>query len=160
MFKFLLMFQLAIIPLKGYHHEGMRDTTRPYVVLHSDESSTTKGALSYLRHTRKAYHYYIDRRGKVYQLVNPKYMANHAGWSFYNGLLHWNEFSIGVAFANSHQPYTEAQYKSGKLLMDKLRKQYPDLQIVTHHDIAKFRGKTDPKGFNESRLGASNGRTK
>jgi N-acetyl-anhydromuramyl-L-alanine amidase AmpD len=158
MFKILLLLQLAIIPLKGYHHEGVRDTTQPYVVLHADESSTSAGALSYLKHTHKSYHYYIDRKGKVYQLVNPKFMANHAGWSFYRGKLHWNEFSIGVCFANSHQPYTEAQYKSGKLLMDKLRKQYPNIQIVTHHDIAKFRGKTDPENFDVSRLGVSDGR--
>lgn len=160
MFKLLLMMQLVIIPLKGYRHDGRRDTTKPYVVLHSDESATTKGALSWLKKTRKSYHYYIDRAGKVYQLVDPKFQARHAGWSLYDGLLHWNDFSIGVAFANKSGPYTEAQYRSGKLLMDFLRKKYPNLKIVTHHDIAKFRGKTDPKDFDVSRLGEIDGHNK
>ena len=158
MLHFLLAFQLAIIPLKGYTHGDLRDTTKQYAVIHSDESASSATTLSHLKRTRKSYHYYINRRGKIYQLVDPKYKANHAGWSFYKGIKQWNDFSIGIAFANHKQSYTEAQYKSGKLLLDSLRKQYPNLKIVTHHDIAKFRGKTDPKNFKLNRLGASNGR--
>lgn len=161
MFSLLLLFQLAIIPLKGFHHEGIRDTTHSYVVLHSDESSSSASTFAELKHKHKSYHYYIDRRGKVFQLVDTKFIANHAGWSFYRGLLHWNEFSIGVCFGNNmHQAYTIAQYKSGKLLLDSLRKRYPDLQVVTHHDIAKFRGKTDPKNIDVKRLGVSDGNNK
>lgn len=151
MLNLLLSFQLLISTMSGYHHKGKRDIPNTRIVIHADESPSEKVALNYLRKTRKAYHYYITRSGKVIQMVNPDLVANHAGWSLYHGLRNWNAFSIGVAFANDgHQAFTAAQYTAGKALVDTLKRRYPmlsDERIVTHHDIAKFRGKNDPNSL-------------
>ena len=140
--------QLMITTLKGYHHGDVRDSSKVYVVIHSDESGSPKGSLTYLKRTNKSYHYFIDRSGKIYQMVDPKYKANHAGWSIFHGLKNWNDFSIGICFSNDKkQEFTEAQYRSGKALLDRLKTRYPNLtnaHVVRHQDIAFFRGKVDP----------------
>lgn len=153
----LLILQI-IIQISGFKHGEMRDTTKSFVVLHSDESSSEKSSLNYLKQSGKSYHYFITRNGKIFQLVDLKYSANHAGWSLYKGMMHWNEFAIGVCFANNmHQAYTIAQYNSGKLLLDSLKRRYPNLKIVTHRDIAKFRGKRDPgKNFDIGKINGKN----
>lgn len=156
MITVLLLFQLLITPLKGYQHGDIKDSTTVYVVLHSDESGSAKSTLAYLKRTNKSYNYFIDRAGKIYQLVDPKYSANHAGWTLYRGLRNWNNFSIGICFANNNrQDYTEAQYQSGKALIAMLKHRYSDLtddHIVRHRDIARFRGKTDPLNFDMARI--------
>ena len=145
----LLSLQLQVTVLKNFSHYGIRDSTRNWVVLHSDESCASAGStLLYLRRSQKSYHFYITREGKIYQLVDPKWSAKHAGWSHFQGLYHWNNFSIGVAFQNcKDQSYTDIQYEKGKLLLRSLATRYKDIdsiRIVRHQDIAFFRGKRDP----------------
>jgi N-acetyl-anhydromuramyl-L-alanine amidase AmpD len=153
----LLSFQLQVTQLKGYSHYGPRETANDWVVVHRDENCHAASTLSYLKQSHKSYHYYIDRNGKVYQLVDEKYQAKHAGWSHYKHLIHWNRFSIGVAFQNCNdQNYTDIQYEQGRLLIERLMARYHDLtpeRIVRHSDIAFWRGKKDPgKLFDMKRI--------
>jgi N-acetyl-anhydromuramoyl-L-alanine amidase len=144
----LLSFQLQVTTLKPYTHDGLRDTTNTWVVVHRDESCSSTTTLSYLRKSHKSYHFYIDRSGTIFQLVDLQYAAQHAGWSHYKGLMHWNSFSVGIAFQNcKKQSYTPIQYNQGRFLIDYLMKRYPDLtpeRVVRHSDIAFWRGKKDP----------------
>ena len=66
---------------------GIRDSTQNYIVIHNDGSNmsarTTHGVL---RRRRLSYHYFVARDGKIYEYVNPKYIARHAGVSFFEGI--------------------------------------------------------------------------
>lgn len=152
MLTLLLALQLAILHPKPLSHYGPRETTHSYIVIHSTEScSTPQSVISYLRKTKKSYHYLIERDGTTVQLVDPYYQAKHAGWSIYKGMMHWNRFGIGISFHQcKEQPITDKQYTSGRELVAILQKRYPDIdssRIVTHHQISLFRGKHDPPSF-------------
>ncbi len=153
----LLFLQLHITVLKTFPNDGIMKEIPSYIVLHSTEScSSINSVLSYLRHSHKSYHYIIDRDGKIFQLLPTNMIGRHAGWSYLHGLRHFNEFSIGISFNNcDKQTYTDAQYNSATLLIQELQKQYPEItnsRIVTHHNISLFRGKSDPKNFDISRI--------
>ena len=159
MLTLLLLLQLNILHPKPLYHDGLRETAHSWIVVHSTEScSTVKSVIDYLRKTKKSYHFIIDRNGIVSQLVDPQWMGSHAGLSFYGGVWHWNRFGIGISFMQcKDQIYTEAQYKSGKLLVQMLARRYPDItkdRIIAHSTIAFWRGrKHDPgKNFDMSRI--------
>ena len=63
-----------------------RDTTQNYIVIHNDGANLNA---SLTKRTLKArgtsYHYFISRNGKIYQFMDLKYVANHAGISQWNG---------------------------------------------------------------------------
>jgi N-acetyl-anhydromuramyl-L-alanine amidase AmpD len=149
MLTMLLILQLAILHPKPLHHEELRETEHSYIVIHSTEDcSNVKNVIRYLRRTSKSYHYLIAKDGTITELLDPLWQGAHAGLSFYDGMWHWNRFAIGISFMNGcKQPYTEAQYRSGKALITMLEQRYPDIdstKIVTHHQISIFRGKKDP----------------
>jgi AmpD protein len=92
-------------------------------------------------------HYFIDRRGRVVELVDPDQMAWHAGVSFFEGREGCNPFSIGIELEGGPtHPFTEGQYRSLKELCQLLMERYPLItpqRIVGHSDIAPGR-KEDP----------------
>jgi N-acetyl-anhydromuramyl-L-alanine amidase AmpD len=149
MLTLLLALQLAILHPKPFSHYGPRETAHSYIVVHSTEScGSPASVLSYLRSTKKSYHYLVERDGTTVQMVDPYWQGKHAGLSVYKGMVHWNRFSIGISFHQcKDQPFTDKQYRSGRLLVEYLEKKYPDInstRIVTHHQISLFRGKKDP----------------
>lgn len=93
-------------------------------VLHSGEG-TKKSDLSTLMNDkipeddRVSAHYYIDRLGNCYQLVDPGLQAYHAGSSSYRGRTSWNRFSIGC----------ETEHKKGQ--------DWPVVQVQSIHDLIK-----------------------
>jgi AmpD protein len=95
-------------------------------------------------------HYFIDRKGKVIELVDPDQMAWHAGVSSFEGREGCNPFSIGIELEGSpNHPFTEGQYRSLKELCLLLMERYPLItpeRIVGHSDIAPGR-KEDPGRF-------------
>jgi AmpD protein len=92
-------------------------------------------------------HYFIDRKGKVIELVAPDQMAWHAGVSSFEGREGCNPFSIGIELeGDPNHPFTEGQYRSLKELCLLLMERYPLItpeRIVGHSDIAPGR-KEDP----------------
>jgi hypothetical protein len=103
--------------------------------------------LEYVRRKR-AYHYLIDRFGRVYRVVAESDVANHAGYSvwaddewFYVNL---NESFLGVSFeAQSHPGKMEgavnlAQVRAGAMLTEMLRGRYPIRagNCVTHAQVS------------------------
>ena len=134
---------------KPFPASTRRDTTTTYIVIHNDSSPNPRTTFSWLRRKRNSYHYYIDRQGTIYKLVDPKYEAGHAGLSYYYG--HWrlNRISIGICLENQlPQQYTEVQYQSLAWLVFQMQKRYPESKthpIVGHSDVAWPRGrKNDP----------------
>jgi hypothetical protein len=105
-------------------------------------------------------HYYIDKQGRISQMVADPDIAWHAGQSRWivdgrmvNGC---NAVSLGIELENRNtgsDPYPPAQYQAALWLARRLVATYdiPRSQLVRHLDISPGR-KTDPAGFPWSRF--------
>jgi len=101
--------------------------------------------LLYVRNKR-AYHFLIDRFGRVHRIVVESDSANHAGRSIWAdsqwAYLDLNESFLGVAFEARMQPdqaiLTEAQVGSAKALTEMLRAKYeiPSGNCVLHAQVS------------------------
>lgn len=107
-------------------------------------------------------HYYIDKAGRISQLVADGDTAWHCGASSwlvdgvrvagsYNGVARLNHIALGIELENDNtgsDPYPSAQYAAAVALARQLVARYaiPRAQLVRHLDIAPGR-KTDPAGF-------------
>jgi N-acetyl-anhydromuramyl-L-alanine amidase AmpD len=136
----------------------MRDTTRNFIVIHNDGSNMSAiQTRRVLQRRRLSYHYFIDKHGKIYQYVDPRYVAKHAGISFTDGLWNWNDFSIGICLQGMNGlVYTDAQYKSLQIMVDYLKTRYHHIgnQLYTHSGVAFPWGRKDDPGetFDVSRI--------
>lgn len=132
------------------HMTRLRDTMRNDIVIHNDGANLSANTVhAALRHSRLSYHYFIDRRGKIYNFVDISRAAEHAGRSSYQNTKNWNDFSIGVCLQGSiFTTYTPAQYASLNKLIQHLRRRYPHAppsRVVGHSDVAHPKGrKKDP----------------
>lgn len=92
-------------------------------------------------------HFFISRKGTIWQLVSTAERAWHAGVSTFAGRDACNDFSIGIELEGSDNcEFTLTQYQLLAKLTRRLRVMYPKItadRIVGHSDIAKGR-KTDP----------------
>ena len=95
-------------------------------------------------------HYYINKMGKLIQLVPDLYIAWHAGISYWNKDKLLNKNSIGIEISNKghefgYQNYSKAQIISVIKLSKHLIKKYriSKKNIVGHSDVAVDR-KKDP----------------
>jgi N-acetylmuramoyl-L-alanine amidase len=95
-------------------------------------------------------HYLIDRQGKIYQMVEDKKIAWHAGKSRWKNFINLNKNSIGIELVNKghefgYEKFTNKQIKNLIKLCLKLKKKYniKNSNIVGHSDIAPLR-KIDP----------------
>ncbi len=103
-----------------------------------------------LEGTKVSAHYFIDRKGKIIELVDPDQMAWHAGESSFEGRDGCNPFAIGIELEGTpDHPFAEEQYSSLVELCVMLMERYPLItpeRIVGHSDIAPGR-KEDPGPF-------------
>lgn len=128
------------------------DARRPnFVILHHTHSSTSESALRTLSDPQKkvSAHYLIGKTGRIYQLVDEKERAWHAGRSSWGGHYDINSVSIGIELVNnSEEPFPESQITSLiELLKDlKQRHHIPSKNIIGHGDVAPTR-KVDPSHY-------------
>src|SRR5262249_50063404 len=113
-------------------------------------------------------HYLIARNGAIYRILDPKFWANHAGVSMWNGIEGLSDYSIGIELEGYHNvPFREEEYRSLKWLLEVLKKRYAieDRNVLEHYRIAysvpnrfhkeRLRGrKLDPGAGNFNRLKA------
>lgn len=98
-------------------------------------------------------HYYITKLGEIYQLVQDKDIAWHAGVSTWQGENDVNRFSIGIELENlnnGRDQYPTAQIEAAVWLVRKKVQQYkiPRSRMVRHAQVALPPGrKTDPRNF-------------
>lgn len=142
----------------NFGHESASGRTINTIVLHSSYSIEgdpydVDAVIALWKSYSVAPHYMIARNGTVYQLVNDKNIAYHAGDSkMPDGRNGVNNFSIGVEILNTKtDKYTSAQYQATKDLISYLKKKYGKLEVVGHDTIAPGR-KTDPWNFDWSKL--------
>ncbi|WP_289077829.1 1,6-anhydro-N-acetylmuramyl-L-alanine amidase AmpD [uncultured Parasutterella sp.] len=89
-------------------------------------------------------HFFIDRKGQLFQYVSCLDRAWHAGVSRFAGREGCNDFSIGIELEGTDDiVYTDEQYQMLALLTDTLADTYPITDITCHANIAPQR-KTDP----------------
>ena len=98
--------------------------------------------------SKHAYHYLIDRFGRVFRIVPETDTANHAGYSVWADgswlYLNLNQSFLGVSFETQTQPgqleptVSPAQIRSAAMLTEMLRDRYriPPYDCVTHAQVS------------------------
>jgi hypothetical protein len=106
-----------------------------------------RGVMELVRQN-KAYHYLIDRFGRVFRIVEETDAANHAGisvWADPTSLyINLNDSFLGVAFEGQTRPGVQtseinpAQIAVGRILTEVLRARYriPAVNCVTHAQVS------------------------
>jgi N-acetylmuramoyl-L-alanine amidase len=154
----------------------LRKETR-FIIVHSTESSLpsalrtlSRGRVRhgrYVTHGGHA-HFLIAREGTVYRILDPKYWANHAGVSMWDGFANLSDISVGVELEGFHNvPFEEMQYQSLQKLLNQLKQRYAveDRDVLEHcrvayskpnrfHSINARGRKSDPGMGNFDRLRA------
>ncbi len=130
--------------------KNRRRPRRPYtryLVLHTTEGGETS-SLRKLRKRGEA-HYLVNRRGKVYRIIDKNKIATHAGRSMWEGRRNVDNYSIGVEVVGYHnKELTSRQYTALRELIRQLQSLYkiPDKNVVTHSMVAYGR----PNRFHRS----------
>jgi hypothetical protein len=98
-------------------------------------------------------HYLIDRSGEIYQLVDEKNIAYHAGVSQVpDGRTDVNNFSIGIELMNTQEDkLSGSQYSALNNLIKDIKKRHSIKYILGHSQIAPGR-KTDPWNMDWSKI--------
>jgi N-acetylmuramoyl-L-alanine amidase len=122
-----------------------------YVILHHTSSATAAHAAAVLTAPASGVsaHYLIGRDGRLFQLVDERMRAWHAGESSWGGNADLNSASIGIELDNDGlEPYAEAQVATLLSLLAELRERYqiPRANFLGHGDIAPRR-KADPSRY-------------
>jgi N-acetylmuramoyl-L-alanine amidase len=116
-----------------------RDTR--YIIVHSTECrlksalrTLSRGKVRRGRYvTRGGHaHYLVARGGTIYRLLDPRYRADHAGVSMWNGVEDLSDVSLGVELEGYHdEPFSDAQYRSLGWLLRVLRRRF----AIASHDV-------------------------
>ena len=121
------------------------------IIIHYTALKNATDAISYLCRKEKkvSSHYLISQNGTVYNLVEDKFRAWHAGQSFWQGMTDINSISIGIeldySLKGKNNKFSFKMISSLKKLLLKLQKIYKinKNNILAHSDVAPFR-KKDP----------------
>jgi hypothetical protein len=150
--------QYPVFPLNGGAQPVRYQTTPAGIVYHTTESNLAdfdesqnrrlkmlgRNLLEIVREER-AYHYVIDRFGRVYRVVEETDVANHSGhsvWADPSGIyVNLNSSFLAVSFeAQTGAPgeVTGAQVQAARMLTEMLRSRYsiPAENCVTHAQVS------------------------
>ena len=129
-----------------------RNTSIKYIVLHYTAMRTDREALIHLcsRDSKVSSHFFISKLGHIFNLVDLKFRAWHAGKSYCKGERDINSNSIGIEISNSghhinFEKYTIKQIIALTKLLLFLKEKFAihNNNILGHSDIAPYR-KIDP----------------
>ena len=123
-----------------------------YIILHYTAIKSDYKAIQHLiyKKNKVSSHFLINKKGKIFSLVDLKKRAWHAGQSFWKGDRDINSNSIGIELDNTghyinFERYTKNQIDSLIKLLNFLKKKYDinNLNFLGHSDISPYR-KNDP----------------
>ena len=123
-----------------------------YIILHYTAIKSDYEAIQHLiyKKNKVSSHFLINKKGKIFSLVDLKKRAWHAGQSFWKGDRDINSNSIGIELDNTghyinFERFTKNQIDSLIKLLNFLKKKYDidNLNFLGHSDISPFR-KNDP----------------
>ncbi|RSK31618.1 N-acetylmuramoyl-L-alanine amidase [Rhodovulum iodosum] len=126
-----------------------RQGARPdLIVLHYTAMASAEAALARLTdpEAEVSCHYLIDRRGRLFRLVEEKMRAWHAGAGQWGAATDINSRSIGIELDNGGRaPFPAPQMAALEALLGDLmaRRVIPPQRVVGHSDVAPLR-KSDP----------------
>lgn len=155
-FGMLALFVAACAPLPQragvpveQRPSGNFDERRPnFVIVHYTGSADAEHALRTLTNplAKVSAHYLVARDGKIYQLVDERARAWHAGVSYWGGERDVNSASLGIELDNDgEEPFPEVQIASLMRLLADIEERYavPAANFLGHADVAPRR-KVDP----------------
>jgi len=148
---------------KSNNFDTRKSNKISHIIVHYTALDGSKEAIEYLCDPKNkvSSHYFISKQGFIYNLVDEKKRAWHAGESYWDGKKDINSCSIGVEL--DYNPKKNKYYKK-KLVISlmnlilKLKKKYKihNKNILGHSDIAPYR-KIDPgKYFPWNKINALN----
>ena len=123
-----------------------------YIILHYTAIKSDYKAIQHLiyKKNKVSSHFLVNKKGKIFSLVDLKKRAWHAGQSFWKGDRDINSSSIGIELDNTghyinFERYTKNQIDSLIKLLSFLKKKYDidNLNFLGHSDISPYR-KNDP----------------
>jgi len=132
-----------------------RDPAVPlqFIILHYTDMLTGEAALELLCDpaAKVSAHYMVEEDGQIFQLVDERKRAWHAGQSSWRGVTNINSASIGIELANpghrnGYRPFPALQITALKALMKDIIARHnlsAELAPLGHSDIAPSR-KEDP----------------
>lgn len=124
-----------------------RQDTR-FIIVHSTEGRLASAlrTLSRGRVRRGRYrtrgghaHYLVARSGALYRILDPRFRADHAGTSMWNGIEDLSDHSLGIELEGFHDaPFAAAQYEALRWLLGVLRKRYgiASRDVLEHFRVA------------------------
>ena len=153
--------QRATIPTQWIPSPNFGERRPNFVIIHHTIDETLDQALRTLinPHKEVSSHYLIGRDGAVYQLVDERARAWHAGDSLWGSDRDLNSSSIGIELDNNgEEPFADKQISSLLALLKDLRQRYaiPSENFLGHADIAPRR-KNDPSRYFPWKLLAQQG---
>jgi N-acetyl-anhydromuramyl-L-alanine amidase AmpD len=133
--------------LSSKNHDARRAVV---VVVHATEQDSVEASLATLRGANASgpvsAHYLIGRDGSLYQLVDERRRAWHAGGGRWGTITDLNSASIGIELDNDGTaPFPAVQVARLVALLDDVcaRNHIPRRQVIGHADLAPWR-KRDP----------------
>ncbi len=128
------------------------DERRPnFVIIHHTTNDNADQSLRTLTDPARSVsaHYLVARNGTIYQLVDERARAWHAGASKWGSETDVNSSSLGIELDNNgHEPFPEAQISALLALLGDIQNRYriPSTNFLGHADVAPRR-KVDPSGY-------------
>ena len=123
-----------------------------YLIIHYSGMQSGRVSMNRLKNPKSkvSCHYFIERNGNIFKMVEDDKIAWHAGKSKWKDLKNLNKHSIGIEIQNkghfiNYQSFTKKQIFSLIKLIKLLMKKYKinKKNILGHSDIAPLR-KLDP----------------
>ena len=153
-----------ITKYKSPNYNSRNNSRVELIIIHYTALKNTLEAISYLckKEKKVSSHYLISQNGNVYNLVDDKYRAWHAGQSFWHAITDINSISIGIELDynpnGKNNKFSIKMIYSLKKLIRNLQKNYKINKngILAHSDIAPFRKKDPGKHFPWQSLSSSN----
>ena len=136
---------------KSLNYDKRKNKQISFLILHYTALPTVEDSIKYLcdKKNKVSCHYLISQKGTIYNLVNEKYRAWHAGQSAWLLERDLNSASIGIEMdyssSNNNNEYSKLLIESLICLLKYLKKKYKidKKNILGHSDIAPYR-KKDP----------------
>ncbi len=144
-----------ITKYKSPNYNSRNKSKIQLIIIHYTALRNTKEAITYLctKEKKVSAHYLISQNGVIYNLVNERFRAWHAGQSFWQDIVDINSFSIGIELDynpnGKNNKFSSKMISSLKKLILKIidKHKINKKNILAHSDISPFRKKDPGKYF-------------